>query len=53
MPQSKKDNLLRDGNEDLVSIVIPVYNSEKFLKDCLDSVIHQTWQNQEIIPLFR
>ena len=30
MPQSKKDNLLRDGNEDLVSIVIPVYNSEKF-----------------------
>ena len=51
MPQSKKDNLLRDGNEDLVSIVIPVYNSEKFLKDCLDSVIHQTWQNQEIIVI--
>ena len=51
MQQSKKDNLLRDGNEDLVSIVIPVYNSEKFLKDCLDSVIHQTWQNQEIIVI--
>jgi glycosyltransferase involved in cell wall biosynthesis len=34
---------------DLISIVIPVYNSEKYLAECLDSVISQTHQNIEII----
>lgn len=33
----------------LLSVVIPVYNSEKFLLACLDSVIAQTYQNLEII----
>lgn len=32
-----------------VSIIIPVYNVEKYLRKCLDSAIHQTWQNIEVI----
>lgn len=35
--------------EDLVSIIIPIYNVERFLRDCLDSVIKQTYSNLEII----
>ena len=36
---------------DLVSVVIPVYNSEKFLEECLDSIFAQTYQNIEIIAV--
>ena len=32
-----------------ISIIIPIYNVEKFLPQCLDSVINQTYQNLEII----
>ena len=32
-----------------VSIIIPVYNTELWLKDCLDSVINQTLKELEII----
>lgn len=33
----------------LVSVVIPAYNAEKTIIDCLDSIYHQTYPNLEII----
>ena len=36
-------------DEPLVSVVIPAYNSEKYLRQCLDSVISQTWKNLDIV----
>ena len=32
-----------------VSVIIPVYNTEKYLKRCVDSVINQTYSDLEII----
>lgn len=34
-----------------VSIIIPVYNSEKYISKCLDSVINQTYKNIEILVI--
>ena len=32
-----------------VSVVVPVYNVEDYLEKCLDSLIHQTLQDIEIL----
>ena len=32
-----------------VSVVVPVYNAEKYLKECLDSICAQTYQALEIV----
>ena len=32
-----------------ISIVIPVYNTEKYLGDCLESIRTQTFTNYELI----
>ena len=35
--------------ESLISIIIPIYKVEKYLNNCLDSIINQTYRNLEII----
>ena len=32
-----------------VSVVVPVYNVEKYLEQCLDSIVNQTLKDIEII----
>ena len=38
-----------ERNNFLISIVIPVYNTSRYLAECLDSVINQTYKNLEIV----
>lgn len=34
-----------------ISVVIPAYNAEKTLKDCLESVLDQTYDNYEVVVI--
>ena len=33
----------------MVSVIVPVYNVEKYLSDCIESIIRQTYSDLEII----
>ena len=48
---------MRTGNKNefnnlpLVSVIVPVYNTERFLVKCIESVRSQTYSNLEIIAV--
>ena len=38
--------------ESLLSVVVPVYNMEKYLPQCLDSIVNQTYKDLEILLVY-
>ena len=36
------------GNQ-LISVIVPIYNVENYLRKCLDSILEQTFHNLEIL----
>ena len=35
--------------KDKISVIVPVFNVEKYLEKCIDSIINQTYKNLQII----
>jgi glycosyltransferase involved in cell wall biosynthesis len=40
---------MKADNQPLVSVIIPVYNTQKYLQDCIDSLLGQTLENIELV----
>lgn len=36
-------------NNDLISVIVPVYNVSNYLRKCIDSILQQSYQNIEVI----
>ena len=46
---SKVSSAQKGLKRPLITVIVPVYNVEKYLKKCLDSIISQTYKNLQII----
>lgn len=40
---------IKKSHEDLISVIVPIYNVEYYLERCIDSIISQTYKNIEIV----
>ena len=40
---------MNDHQQGMVSVIVPMYNGEKFIETCLNSILNQTYKNIEII----
>jgi len=40
---------MEEKKNTLVTIIVPIYNAEEFLEECLNSLVHQTYKNIELI----
>jgi glycosyltransferase involved in cell wall biosynthesis len=38
-----------DAKTPLLTVLMPVYNGEQFLKEAIDSILRQTYKNYELI----
>ena len=40
---------MKKEKKPLISVIVPVYNGEKYIKECVDSLINQSYENVEIV----
>ena len=44
---------MNSSQKELVSVIVPIYKVEEYLRECVDSIINQTYKNLEIILVER
>lgn len=49
LSKTAKSNVTISANEELISVIIPLYNQGRFLEETILSVINQTYKNWEIV----
>lgn len=42
---------MKNNNAPALSVLVPCYNVEKYIEECLDSICAQTFQDYEVICL--
>lgn len=40
---------MKKNKNEIISIIVPVYNVEKYLSECIDSILHQTYKDIEVL----
>ena len=40
---------MQSDNNEKVSVIVPMYKVEKYIEKCLESILHQTYRNLEVI----
>ena len=45
----KKERKMMKMQDDLISVIVPVYGTEKYLDRCIESIVNQTYKNTEIL----
>ena len=43
------NNTIKEEKNIIISIIVPIYNVEKYLEECLESILNQTYTNIEVI----
>ena len=38
-----------EGQRELISVIVPVYNIREYLERCVESILAQTWENLEVL----
>lgn len=46
------ENMKNKDVTSLVSVVVPIYNVESYLKECVDSILFQTYKNIPMLQFF-
>lgn len=49
MKKISKQNVCRNPKKPWLSVIVPIYNAERFLPQCIESILNQSFTNYELL----